>query len=126
MSLLAPLRAGCTKRRLYPSPDRCRRGNSNSAANANRAAASGVTQREQAMPSTAIQRIDYDEEAHELFVTFVPTGKTYVYLACRGTCTRISARLRRAGNFSISISATAISIAKPRAPIELQRNRSAA
>jgi hypothetical protein len=31
------------------------------------------------MPSTAIQRIDYDEQTRELFVTFVPTGKTYVY-----------------------------------------------
>ena len=31
------------------------------------------------MPSTAIRHIAYDEEARELFVTFVPTGKTYVY-----------------------------------------------
>jgi hypothetical protein len=31
------------------------------------------------MPSTAIQRIDYDSAKRELFVTFVPTGKTYVY-----------------------------------------------
>ena len=31
------------------------------------------------MPSTAIQRIDYDSTKRELFVTFVPTGKTYVY-----------------------------------------------
>ncbi len=31
------------------------------------------------MPSTAIQRIDYDPDKSELFVTFVPTGKTYVY-----------------------------------------------
>jgi hypothetical protein len=31
------------------------------------------------MPSTAIRHISYDEEAHQLFVTFVPTGKTYVY-----------------------------------------------
>lgn len=31
------------------------------------------------MPSTAIQRIDYDPDKREMFVTFVPTGKTYVY-----------------------------------------------
>ncbi len=31
------------------------------------------------MPSTAIQRIDYDPATREMYVTFVPTGKTYVY-----------------------------------------------
>ncbi len=31
------------------------------------------------MPSTVIKHFDYDAERHELSVTFVPTGKTYVY-----------------------------------------------
>lgn len=31
------------------------------------------------MPSTAIRHIGYDADKRELFVTFVPTGKTYVY-----------------------------------------------
>jgi hypothetical protein len=31
------------------------------------------------MPSTAIRHIGYDSQRHELFVTFVPSGKTYVY-----------------------------------------------
>jgi hypothetical protein len=31
------------------------------------------------MPSTAIRHIAYDAATHELFVTFVPTGKTYAY-----------------------------------------------
>lgn len=31
------------------------------------------------MPSTAIRFISYDATQRELFVTFVPTGKTYSY-----------------------------------------------
>jgi hypothetical protein len=31
------------------------------------------------MPSTAIRFISYDAQQRELFVTFVPTGKTYSY-----------------------------------------------
>jgi hypothetical protein len=31
------------------------------------------------MPSTAIRFISYDAAQRELFVTFVPTGKTYSY-----------------------------------------------
>jgi hypothetical protein len=31
------------------------------------------------MPSTAIGKIEYDEATHRLFVTFVATGRRYVY-----------------------------------------------
>jgi hypothetical protein len=31
------------------------------------------------MPSTAVRDIEYDPEARELRVTFVPTGKRYAY-----------------------------------------------
>ena len=31
------------------------------------------------MPSTAVGKIDYDDETQQLFVTFVTSGRRYVY-----------------------------------------------